>query len=129
MDKKKETVIVDCEAGRRMGCATFCCRLLVRLKPHEMDKPKGHAAVKGFVDKDEQGMCIHLNRENGRCEIWEKRPEICREYDCNQDFLLQIVLRDGFTNIADIACKAIKAYIPKEKHIQIPTISISASKE
>jgi Fe-S-cluster containining protein len=117
-----KTVFVDCEAGRRMGCDTFCCRLLVRLKAHEMEKTDGHRAAKGFVDKDETGICVHLNRETWGCDIWETRPETCREYDCNSDFLLQIVLREGFTNIADVAKKAATAYIPKESYITIPVI-------
>ena len=105
-----------------MGCSTFCCRLLVRLKPHEMVDPGDGTPAKGFVDKDlVSGMCIHLNPDNGYCNIWEKRPEVCREYTCNDDFMLQIVLREGFTNIADIAKKAITAYIPTETHIQIPS--------
>lgn len=103
-----------------MGCSTFCCRLLVRLKPHEMEPSDGHHAAKGFIDKDEQGMCVHLDRETWGCSIWETRPQICREYDCNSDFLLQIVLREGFTNIVDVARKAVKACIPKENYIQIP---------
>jgi hypothetical protein len=124
MESETKTVYVDCEAGRRMGCAAFCCRLLVRLQPHEMEKSDGHTAVKGFVDKDEQGLCIHLNRETWGCDIWETRPQLCREYDCNSDFLLQVVLREGFTNIADVARKAATAYIPKETYVKIPTLDI-----
>jgi len=121
MTEQSETVYVDCEAGRRMGCATFCCRLLVRLKPHEREEANGPGIVaKGFVDKDGEGLCVHLNRQTWACEIWEQRPEICREYDCNSDFMLQIVLREGFTNIADVAVKAAKAYIPKETYLKIP---------
>jgi hypothetical protein len=110
-DAEKATVYVDCDAGRDMGCATFCCRLLVRLKPHEMQPSDGQTAAKGFVDKDEQGLCVHLNRETWGCNIWAQRPQTCREYDCNADFLLQVVLREGFTNIADVARKAATAYI------------------
>ncbi|MEJ2439728.1 MAG: YkgJ family cysteine cluster protein [Gammaproteobacteria bacterium] len=119
-DAEKATVYVDCDAGRDMGCATFCCRLLVRLKPHEMQPSDGQTAAKGFVDKDEQGLCVHLNRETWGCNIWAQRPQTCREYDCNADFLLQVVLREGFTNIADVARKAATAYIPRESYIQIP---------
>lgn len=122
MTEEAKTVFVDCDAGRRMGCATFCCRLLVRLKPHEMVPSEDGCAAKGFVDKDEKGLCVHLNREHWGCNIWQERPQICREYDCNSDFLLQIVLREGFTNIADVARKAATAYIPKENQIQIPVI-------
>lgn len=122
MESQSDTVFVDCEAGRRMGCATFCCRLLVRLKPHEMKKEDGETVAKGFVDKDETGICIHLNRKTWGCNIWETRPQTCREYDCNSDFLLQVVLREGFTNIADIARKSATAYIPKETYLRIPVL-------
>lgn len=118
------TVFVDCEAGRRMGCATFCCRLLVRLQPHEM-VPSDQGTVKGYVDKDGQGLCVHLNRDTWSCDIWETRPQNCREYDCNADFLLQVVLREGFTNIADVARKAVVAYIPRETYLKIPLLDTS----
>lgn len=123
MADDSKTVFVDCEAGRRMGCATFCCRLLVRLKPHEMAPAEGPMVAKGFVDKDSRGLCVHLDTQTWRCGIWAARPETCREYDCNADFLMQVVLRQGFTNIADIARKAADAYIPIECYIKIPTIS------
>lgn len=126
MSEENKTVLVDCDAGRRMGCDTFCCRLLVRLKPHEMEPSDGHTAAKGFVDKDETGLCVHLNRDTWGCDIWETRPETCRAYDCNSDFLLQVVLREGFTNIADVALKAARAYIPKETYIRIPCIDAEA---
>jgi len=113
MAEDQETVFVDCEAGRRMGCATYCCRLLVRLKPHEMQPSDGHTAAKGFVDKDEHGLCVHLNHETWGCNIWAQRPQTCREYDCNSDFLLQVVLREGFTNIADIARKYPQGDLPE----------------
>lgn len=87
------TACVDCDAGREMGCQTFCCRLLVRLKPHEMVPNEEGLAPKGFVDKTEDGYCVHMDRETNRCGIWQTRPEICREYDCNGDEVLQVVLR------------------------------------
>lgn len=115
-----ETKHVDCEAGRAMGCNTFCCRLLVRLKPHEMEPSDGQTASKGFVDKDENGFCVHIDQATWMCSNWEKRPEVCREYSCNQDPLLQIVLTEGFTNIADVAKKAVTKYIPRECYKSIP---------
>ena len=102
-----------------MGCDSFCCRLLVRLEPDEMDYTV-EGVPKGFVDKGEDGNCIHFDNDTNLCRIWEKRPKICRAYDCNSDFMLQVVLREGFTNIADVARKATNAYIPKESYILIP---------
>ena len=54
---------VDCEKGRQMGFQSFCCRLLVRLKPHEMKPSKNGMAAKGFVDKGEDGYCVYIDRE------------------------------------------------------------------
>ncbi len=103
-----------------MGCATFCCRLLVRLKPHERETAASGEVAKGFVDKDEQGLCVHLNRESWRCDIWAQRPEVCREYDCNQDVLLQVVLREGCRNIVDVARKAAASPRAQAHALRVP---------
>lgn len=113
---------VDCEEGRRLGCNTFCCRLLVRLKTHEMEPSDGSTAAKGFVDKDEKGYCVHINKETWMCENWDNRPEVCREYSCNDDPLLQTILKDGFTNIAEVAKCSVANPIPKEQHKFIPKL-------
>ncbi|NIR60298.1 MAG: hypothetical protein GWO02_12685 [Gammaproteobacteria bacterium] len=112
---------VDCEAGRRLGCRTFCCRLLVRLDPDEREpSAETGTTVKGFVDKTADGICLHFDPETSLCRIWERRPRVCREYDCNGDFLLQVVLREGFTSIAALAKAAARAYIPRETFIRVP---------
>lgn len=121
MDRGKcRAVGVDCEAGRALGCGTFCCRLLVRLKPHEIVPPEDGQPAKSFVDKDEAGYCVHFDLDASLCRIWERRPEACREYDCNGDFLLQVALKEGFTDIADLAKKARTAFIPKECYVRVP---------
>jgi hypothetical protein len=112
---------VDCDAGRRLGCQTFCCRLLVRLDPEEREpSEEPGVAPKGFVDKDEEGYCVHFDRERSLCRIWERRPRICREYSCNGDPLLQVVLREGFVNIAQLAVAESKSFIPKETYVHVP---------
>lgn len=121
MEKSARTRLVNCDEGRRMGCSTFCCRMLVRLQPDEMEPGDGKSTPKGFVDKDPEGYCVHIDRETGHCNNWHNRPRVCREYDCNTDFMLQVVLREGFTNIAELAKASIRAYIPKETYIYIPS--------
>lgn len=123
MTTQTSTNFVDCEAGRRLGCNTFCCRLLVALKPHEREEPSDGLPARGYVDKDCNGLCIHMDTETWLCKIWENRPETCREYTCNSDFKLQIVLREGFTSIVDLARKTTTAYIPKETFITIPLLA------
>ncbi len=87
--------LLNCDEGRRRGCGTFCCRLLVRLSPEEQVQRGGAR----FVDKDDDGHCIHFDAAANRCTDWDNRPAVCREYDCNDDPLLPIVLRDGFTTL------------------------------
>jgi len=106
---------VDCDAGRRQGCRTFCCRLLVRLAPEERT-----GDGKGFVDKDAEGLCVHLDRDTFLCRIWERRPKVCREYDCNADDLLQVALRQEFRTIVDLAKAATRMVLPREKYLRVP---------
>jgi len=91
--------LLDCDAGRAMGCESFCCRLLVRLEPDERVAPADGSVAKGFVDKTPDGVCVHHDRATGRCDGWDARPRVCRAYDCNHDPKLQIVLRDGFVSL------------------------------
>jgi hypothetical protein len=93
-------ILVDCDAGRRRGCQTFCCRLIVRLAPEERDPADPR---KNCVDKNPlDGLCIHLDRETSRCRIWNARPAVCRGYDCREDPLLEVVLREGFRSLTEL---------------------------
>ena len=111
---------VDCEAGRKMGCQTFCCRLLVRLDPVERLDVNDGGSPSRFVGKCADGYCVNLDRKTYLCSIWAERLSVCRGYDCNSDFLLQVAVRHKFKNIAELVRMAATAYIPKETYIQIP---------
>jgi hypothetical protein len=113
---------INCEEGRRLGCGTFCCRLLVRLDPEEMEPTEDGSPPKGFVDKLPDGNCVNFDRHKQICKIWHKRPRVCREYECNSDFLLQVVIRNGFSTLGKLAIQASKSYIPKETYIDIPLL-------
>jgi hypothetical protein len=115
-----QTPNLDCEEGRRLGCQTFCCRLLVRLDPDEQGPAKGGQMPKRFVDKDAEGYCVNLDRESHRCRVWAQRPRACREYDCNRDFLLQVALRRRFGTIVELVTAAAKEYVSKESYIHVP---------
>jgi Fe-S-cluster containining protein len=111
---------VDCIKGRKTGCQTFCCRLLIRLNPDERKPEKNGLPAKGFIEKNPDGFCIHLDKESHLCAIWHDRPQVCREYSCNPDYLLQIALREPVTSMVKLVKKAQSVFIPKEQHIQIP---------
>jgi len=118
--KKINAASVDCDRGRELGCQSFCCSLLVRLDPDEREPSTDGRPAKGFVPKDENGKCIHHDQENGLCRIWEKRPRVCREYECNSDPLMQVVMKFGFTSLGKLFKHARDNYIPKEQHMNIP---------
>ncbi len=111
---------VVCDAGRKMGCQTFCCRLLVRLAPDERSACNKDGVPKGFVDKAADGYCINLDRATHRCAIWAERPRTCRGYNCNGDFLLQVAVKHEFKSIVDLTRLAAHAYVPKETYVRVP---------
>lgn len=120
MNDNNGNICVDCDAGRRLGCGTFCCRLLVRLRPHEMAASAGGSGDRQYVEKDAHGMCVHMRRDNWQCGIWERRPAVCREYSCNRDFLLQVAVRETFSDIVELIDKASNADIPEEQYVKVP---------
>ena len=102
MTKNIELALLDCDAGRALGCKSFCCRLLVRLEEHERNEVDPTTnRLKGYVDKKENGTCLYQNEKTGLCDNWENRPKICSEYDCNYDKLLQIVIKSNGEKISD----------------------------
>ena len=127
MDEESfKEALVDCEKGRQLGCATFCCRLIVRYSEGD-DIPSTEAGqLKSCVDKDlTDGLCVHIDRDTHRCTIWDKRPKICREYSCNDDHNLQIVLRHGFTGVVDMVLN--EEQVPKDKWKRIPLVDVANS--
>jgi hypothetical protein len=99
-DGDRVAIMIDCEEGLRLGCSVFCCRLLVRLGPRDPPAYDAEGRRKSCVDKDPKtGLCIHLDPDTHRCRVWSQRPWVCRRYDCNEDALLQVVLREGFVSL------------------------------
>lgn len=115
---------VDCEAGRALGCKTFCCRLLVRLAPEEREAPKDGVPARGFVDKDPQdGLCVHLDRGSHRCGVWATRPKVCREYHCNDDEMLIAAVRaEKVVSIVELAKVAARLRVTSENRVCVPLV-------
>ncbi len=118
-DDEPPEVLIDCDAGRCMGCATLCCRLIVRLDPETcVLTPEG--LRKNCLDKrPEDGLCVQIDQATYRCNVWEERPKTCRGYDCNNDPLLQIVLRDGFRDLRTLVTSE---DVPREDWQRIPAM-------
>ena len=114
-------VLVDCEAGRRLGCGNLCCRLMVALSPEDIESGlQVQSPISGLLKQDRDGYCHYLDRESWRCTIWERRPLPCRLYNCNNDPKLQVMLREGFTSFSR-AIEAAKK-IPREEWTPVPLL-------
>ena len=125
MSQNIKLALLDCDAGRKLGCKSFCCRLLVRLEEYERNEvDPATNRVKGYVDKKENGTCVHQDEQNGLCLNWENRPKICREYDCNFDKLLQVVFKSSSQRISDWMKESVTVCVAKEKREFVPYIKV-----
>lgn len=87
-----EDAIVPC------GTCSACCHSPVEVRPefgddpsnyeigiyHDRSAPNGLGLVTLRMRPD--GSCYAL--KNGRCTIWEKRPSVCRAFDCRKLFAM-----------------------------------------
>lgn len=79
-------VQIDCE-NRIPLCRGACCRLSFALTVQDLEE----GAVKWALGRpymirhEADGYCHHLERETKHCGIYEKRPIVCRSYDCRKD--------------------------------------------
>lgn len=78
------------------GCTLCCKREAITLLPEEGDNPEdygdaleegipGHPGVALVLKHKPNGDCIFLG--DGGCTIYDKRPVICRHFDCRASYL------------------------------------------
>ena len=82
-----QDVIVDCD-----NCPHdhICCRgLRVKLEKDEIEQYNKQTAL---WDRKDTAIVAHVNKvccyfdpKSRKCTIWERRPRMCRDYDCNKD--------------------------------------------
>lgn len=69
---------IDC-----CDCAAVCCRLDVLLLPgdHVPSWFVTHDdAGIGYMAKHNDGWCVALDRDTMRCTIYQRRPQMCRDF-------------------------------------------------
>jgi hypothetical protein len=122
LELETQEVVLDCEQGRARGCYSYCCRLIVRLGPGESEPGGLTGPGKRCVDKDPKtGYCVHFDRPSGQCGVWERRPQVCREYDCNEDPLLGAVIELGSPHLG-IAARLSVGRRPENLVRRLPTL-------
>ena len=79
-------VAIDCESRLHL-CGAACCQL--RFPLSEQDLLEGvvawdpeHPYMNAHGD---DGYCLHLGRDDLRCQVYDHRPLPCRAFDCRHD--------------------------------------------
>jgi len=81
----KEEAKVDCE-NRIHICRAACCALAYALSLQDIREGIRWSLGKPFMNvRGEDGYCVHLEQGTLRCSIYERRPAVCRQYDCRND--------------------------------------------
>lgn len=96
---------IDC-AARLHLCGARCCRLEASLGQQDLDERELEWETQRpyVIKRAEDGYCTYLG-DNGGCTCYEKRPTVCRVFDCRndkriwQDFDKMIPTEDVFIRI------------------------------
>lgn len=85
-DPATDEVEVDC-AARMHICKAVCCSLPFPLSAAEVEAGDvrwdlGHPYV---IRQTAEGYCVHNDRSTGGCDVYDKRPGVCRGYSCAHD--------------------------------------------
>ncbi len=61
-----------------------CCHLnVIAALPEEVARVRAYMRERGIVPRDRGKEACCLQGEDGRCMVWEVRPQICRLYHCH----------------------------------------------
>jgi len=78
-------VKIDCE-NRMHLCRGACCSFDYPLTMQDIKEGVRWRLGRPFMNAHgADGYCVHWQRDNAKCSIYECRPAVCREYDCRQD--------------------------------------------
>jgi Fe-S-cluster containining protein len=81
-----ETAEIDCHS-RLPLCRAACCRLRFALSEQDIHEGVVQWEItQPYLNRQgADGYCVHCNSETRACTVYERRPSICRRYDCRQD--------------------------------------------
>jgi len=77
---------IDCASLMHL-CKARCCRLQVALDFQDLDDGLRWEYSRPYElrRRPEDGYCAYSERTTHRCGCYDKRPSICRTYDCRED--------------------------------------------
>lgn len=83
----RDLPVIDCES-RIPLCRARCCTLNVALSQQDLDERSlcWDYGRPYQIRRRDDGYCVHNDvAEPRRCGVYERRPAICRTYDCRHD--------------------------------------------
>lgn len=84
-DGQSLNVEIDCE-NRLPLCHAACCRLRFALTVRDVEEGNVKWNLgQPYMIRQVDGYCFHFDRGRQHCGIYEKRPFVCRAYDCRKD--------------------------------------------
>jgi Fe-S-cluster containining protein len=76
---------VDCEKRKHI-CRAACCAFAYALSLQDIREGIRWSLGKPFMNaRKADGFCVHLNKDTLTCNIYERRPAVCRQYSCRSD--------------------------------------------
>ena len=77
---------INCEERLHI-CKAACCKLNYVLSMEEIEsgKIKWDLGMPYYIRQDEDGYCVHMDKDKMCCTIYEERPLVCRKYSCKND--------------------------------------------
>ena len=75
---------IDCAALLPL-CKARCCTMAFPLSRQDLDERvvRWDYGQPYTIARNTTGYCVHNSA--GKCEVYDKRPGVCRSYDCRQD--------------------------------------------
>jgi hypothetical protein len=77
---------IDCHA-RLPLCQAACCRLRFPLTPQDVEEGVVQwTLTEPYLNRQTpDGYCVHCDGASRHCLVYERRPGVCRTYDCRKD--------------------------------------------
>jgi Fe-S-cluster containining protein len=77
---------IDCASLLHL-CKARCCKLTFALSFQDLDEGvvRWEYGMPYMIRHGADGYCVHADPQSRRCGVYDKRPLVCRQYDCRKD--------------------------------------------
>ncbi len=89
----KHEASIDCQSQLHI-CKAVCCKFPYALSRQDVEEGiiRWDFGRPYLIAHDEDGYCVHLDRETYHCTVYEHRPVPCRGFDCQNSEKWQVWL-------------------------------------